>query len=160
MIHMLIGIPGSGKSTYAKELKEELKCDVISTDYVRQSHPEWPESRIWPEVYRLSYLALVENRDVIFDATNITPKVRKRYIDEVENLGCNMSICGYYFDTPTKVCLERVMLRNLDPNELYLPPEVVESYGNRIIKPKLSEGFSSLKFIKNGEIVKTYGFKK
>lgn len=160
MIHMLIGIPGSGKSTFAKNLKKELNCSVISTDYVRQHHPDWLESFIWPEVYRLSYQALIEGRDVIFDATNITPKVRKRFIDEVEKYGCKVSICGYYFNTPTNICLERVMLRNLDPNELYLPPEVVESYGARIIQPRLKEGFSFIKVIKKGEVVKVYGHKR
>ena len=31
MIYMLSGITGSGKSSYAKKLKKELNCEVLST---------------------------------------------------------------------------------------------------------------------------------
>ena len=40
------------------------------------------------------------------------------------------------------------------PGERYLPPEVVESYGKRVIKPTLDEGFEFIKIIKGGKIIK------
>ena len=66
MIHLLVGIPGSGKSTYSKELKEILKCEVISTDNVRNMHPDWEEPLVWEHVYFLAAEALKNNIDVIF----------------------------------------------------------------------------------------------
>ena len=153
MIYVMIGIPGSGKSTYAKQLSKELGCEVISTDNLRNLHPDWPEDAIWPEVYRLNAESLRNGQDAIFDATNATPKVRKRFVDEVEKHGVTMQMAGYFFDTPWEECKERVIKRNTMPGERYLPPEIVESYGHSIIKPTLEEGFLFIKIVKNGEVI-------
>ncbi len=150
MIHMLIGIPGSGKSTYAKVLAKKLNCDIISTDRVRMDNPSWEENAIWPEVYRLCANALKNNVDAIFDATNVTPKVRKRFVDEVSKHGVEVKMGAYYFDTPPSVCAKRVALRNEDHSQPHLPVEVVYSYGSSIIYPTNSEGFLFIKRIVEG----------
>lgn len=153
MIHMLSGITGSGKSSYSKKLRKQLNCEVVSTDELRNLHPDWSEDLIWPEVYRLLSDALKNNIDIIYDATNITPKVRNRIVTEIEKRGVKAIIGVYFFDTSWKVCLKRVIKRNEMPGERYLPPEVVESYGKRVIKPTLDEGFEFIKIIKGGKII-------
>ena len=42
MVHMLIGIQGSGKTTFAKEFIKNNNCKIASTDYVRQNMKEIP----------------------------------------------------------------------------------------------------------------------
>lgn len=153
MIHLLIGIPGSGKSTFSKELKQEYNCDVVSTDELRNQHPDFDEPKIWELAYSLCREAIKNNKDIIFDATNVTPRVRKRFVDEVSKYGDSFEMTGYYFDTPWQECYERVKIRNTIPGERFLPLEVIESYGSKIIKPTLVEGFKKIKFIKNGKIV-------
>lgn len=153
MIHLLVGIPGSGKSTYSKELKEILKCEVISTDNVRNMHPDWEEPLVWEHVYFLAAEALKNNIDVIFDATNPTVKVRRRFMDEVSKHNVTLNIGAYYFDTPWEECRDRVIKRNDMPGERFLPPEVVESYGKSITKPTFEEGFKFIKTIQYGKIV-------
>ncbi len=140
-VHMMVGIPGSGKSTYAKQLHQEKGYMIVSTDVIRMLHHDWEESLIWPEVYRLTAEHLKNGIDVIFDATNITPKVRKRFRDEVNKHFEEFEVIAYYFDTLPSICASRVECRNQMANELYLPVEVVYSYGEKIIKPTLEEGF-------------------
>ena len=96
MIHMMIGIQGSGKTTFAKQLAKELKIKIISTDSVRVNMPGIKEELVWPYVYKQVALAITEGKDVIFDATSITPRVRKRFVDEVEKYGvkCERSMCS------------------------------------------------------------------
>lgn len=153
MIHLLVGIPGSGKSTFANELKDILNCEIISTDTVRNEHPDWEEPAIWVEVYKRAADALKNNIDVIFDATNPTEKVRQRFIDKVSEHGVKVIMGAYFFDTPWEECRERVIKRNEMPNERFLPPEVVESYGRSVTKPQLKEGFEFIKTIQYGKIV-------
>ncbi len=141
IVHMMVGIQGSGKSTYSRKLNIEFGYPIVSTDIVRKNHPDWEESMIWPEVYRLVANYLKDSQDVIFDATNITPKVRKRFKDEVDKLFNDYNIYAYYFNTPLEVCVDRVSKRNEDKNELYLPPEVISSYYERLVIPTLDEGF-------------------
>ena len=150
MIHMLVGIPGSGKSTYALALREKLNCEIISTDVVRIENPDWKEEAIWPEVYKRCADALKQGRDAIFDATNVTTRVRKRFVDEVSKLGATVEMGAYFFDTPVNVCAKRVNERNKVGTQYELPVSVVYSYGSSITYPTLDEGFVFVKRIVNG----------
>lgn len=141
IVHMMVGIPGSGKSTYSKVLNEKFGYPVVSTDVVRTLHPDWEESLIWPEVYRLCAEYLSNGQDIIYDATNITPKVRNRFCDEVNKIFKDYERIAYFFDVPVEVCIKRVDERNKIPGNLFLPTEVIASYGERIVKPKYEEGF-------------------
>ena len=146
---MLIGIPGSGKTTYSKDLSKEYNAKVISSDKVRQTYIGIEESEVFPIVYRLCIEELKNDCNVILDATHITPKVRKRTFDALDQFGVVYDKIAVYVDTPVEVCLKRVEIRNQDPNELFLPLEVIESYGKNIIAPSKEEGFSEIFVIKN-----------
>lgn len=157
-VHLMIGIQGSGKSTFSKALSEEKNIKIVSTDVVRQMNPNWPEENIWPEVYRLTAELIKKGEDVIFDATNITPKVRERFLNNVlihfkvkEKLP--FDLIGYYFNVDPIICKQRVEKRNLDPNELYLPPEVVFSYSERMVPPTYEEPFTLIYYVENNELI-------
>lgn len=63
-IIMLIGIPGSGKTTHSNELSIKYDAKVISTDKVRQTHVGIDEKDVFPTVYKLCVEELKENRNV------------------------------------------------------------------------------------------------
>ena len=148
---MMIGIPGSGKTTYSKDLSKEYNAKVISSDKVRQTIVGIKENDVFPTVFKLCIEELKENRNVILDATHITPKVRKRTFDALDEFNVPYEKVAVYVDTPVDVCVRRVEKRNQDPNELFLPLEVIASYGNNIIPPSLSEGFIDIKVIKSND---------
>ena len=148
---MLIGIPGSGKTTYSKELIVKYNAQVVSSDKVRQTYVGIDESEVFPTVYRMCNEYLSKGIDVILDATHITPKVRKRSFGALDAYNVAYEKIAYYFDTPVDVCVKRVEKRNQDPNELQLPLEVIESYGKNIIAPSKEEGFKEIYIIKSGE---------
>lgn len=160
-VHLMIGIQGSGKSTFANSLSKEKSIQIISTDRVRQAHPDWKEELIWPEVYKLTADNLKQGDDIIFDATNITVKVRTRFLTNVLEHFENASIdklpfeyIGYLFKVDPKLCMKRVEKRNQNPNELFLPPEVVFSYHERLEEPTYNEPFNKIYNIINNEIIK------
>lgn len=155
MIYMLVGIQGSGKSTFAKKLSEEKKIGIISTDHVRKMNPGIEEKLVWPTVYKQIYVACRHGVDAIFDATSITKKVRKRFFDEVEYLGITPEVGVYNFVTPVDECVRRVEERNKNPNELFIPPEVVTKYAETKEEPTLDEGFVFIKTVKDGAVVET-----
>ena len=146
---MLIGIPGSGKTTYSKDLSKEYNAKVISSDKVRQTYIGIDESEVFPTVYRLCVEELDNGCNVILDATHITPKVRKRTFDALDQFGIIYEKVAVYIDTPVEECIRRVENRNKNPEELFLPLEVIESYGKNIIAPTKEEGFEEIYIIKN-----------
>ena len=141
---MLIGIPGSGKTTHSVELSKKYNAKVISSDKVRQTFAGIEEKDVFPTVYRLCIEELKNGVNVILDATHITPKVRKRTFDSLDQYGVPYDKIGIYFDTPVDVCVKRVEIRNQDPNELFLPLDVIESYGKNIVMPTKEEGFEEI----------------
>ena len=111
-IHMMIGIPGSGKSTYALELSNKLNYKIISTDVVRIENPGIKEEDVWPKVYWMIAEELKSNDNVIYDATNITKKVRDRFKENLNKYLTNYQIKGYFLPTYHTICSERVDKRN------------------------------------------------
>ena len=153
-VHMLIGIPGSGKSTYCNNvlIKKYPKAVFIASDIVRNNNPTMKEEQIWPEIYRLCSEALNNNLDIIYDATNITPNVRNRFFNKLHELGVsNFEKMAYFFVTDPEKCMERVERRNQMPNERYLPVDVIKGYGEKIIAPTLEEGFKRIFIIDNNK---------
>lgn len=147
-VHMLIGIPGSGKTTFANKFSKEKNIPIVSTDVVRKLNPVWDEKNVWPEVYRLCGEHLKNNEDFIFDATNVTPKVRKRFFDQLSVYNVEFDTIAYFFDTDFEVCYERVVARNKNNDEHYIPVDVVASYSQTIIPPTKEEGFKDIIILK------------
>ena len=145
---MLIGIPGSGKTTYSKELSEKYSAKVISSDKVRQLYVGIDEKEVFPTVYKLCVEELKSGKNVILDATHITPKVRKRTFDALDAYGIAYDKVAIFVDTPVEECIRRVEIRNQNPEELFLPLEVISSYGQNIIPPSVDEGFMEIQVIK------------
>ncbi len=154
MIHLLVGIQGSGKTTFSKILAKKLKADIVSTDAIRKANPGILEKLVWVKVYEDLANALKNNKEVVFDATSINRNVRKRFFDNVSSYGVTVKAGAYFLDTEINECIKRVEKRNLDKNELYLPIEVINSYSKSLEIPSLDEGFMFVKVVRNNKIIK------
>ena len=80
---MLAGLPGSGKSTFARAVVSRLPFLVLETDRLRKALVDKPEYTPGENgrVFRAAHLLIDEflGRDypVLFDATNLTERNRK-----------------------------------------------------------------------------------
>lgn len=72
---ILVGLPGSGKSTYSREINKQYNYEVISTDV---------EKRIEK--------CLEEGRDFIYDGTNANHKKRRIMIEKFQNKGVYVKV--------------------------------------------------------------------
>ena len=73
----------------------------------------------------------------------------QRSFDALDTFGISYDKVAVYIDTPVEECVRRVELRNQDPKELFLPLDVIVSYGKNIVPPSSEEGFVEIKVIKN-----------
>lgn len=83
---MMMGLPGSGKSTRAKKLKETMqKVVLLSSDDIREElfgdrRDNDHNVEVFQELHKRAKEALSNGVDVIYDATNINSKRRVNFL--------------------------------------------------------------------------------
>lgn len=94
---LLMGIPGSGKSTWAKEYV--FKCDasytIVSSDDIRKQltgdiNDQSKNSEVWEVVFNQVSGALKNRRNIILDATNVRTDLRRVLVRQLPD--CNRFI--------------------------------------------------------------------
>lgn len=92
-IHVMVGLPGAGKTTLAKKLRGDLGGIIISKDIVRyQMLGVEFDPDLENEVERMFSAMLSSGLwgyidDVIIDNTNLTKSIRKTLIDKAHVVG-------------------------------------------------------------------------
>lgn len=142
---MMIGIPGSGKSTYAKKIAEFENAAIVSSDELRKElfGSVWELSKnahLFGEIYRRIFKYLSEGKSVILDATNIRRNQRKHVLKKYKNY---YKEC-YYIKTSLKKALERNNVRDRN-----VPEDVICSYFSKVQEPEYSEGWDKINIIYN-----------
>lgn len=112
---MLIGLPGSGKSTWCKETHKDLP--VVSRDIIRaelgytksvddKAALDFKKEQEVTSKEKEKMKQYVDKRqDFIMDDTNLKSKYRKQSISWLKSIGCK--VVGVWFDTPLDVCIKR-----------------------------------------------------
>lgn len=150
----MCGLQGSGKSTKAKELKEQLekeylnqKTIILSSDQIRKEHPEIAQdnNKVFSKLYSDMNYWLRQGDNVIIDATNITNKARNQIFHNLKE-DCH-KIC-YIMNTPYEECKFRLNKRNAEENSHKVPLEALEMYYHSFEIPFFYEGFNEIKLDK------------
>ncbi|RPI19252.1 MAG: hypothetical protein EHM65_01580 [Acidobacteriales bacterium] len=143
-IVVLVGLPGSGKSTYL----ERLGVTALSSDAVRRLlADDENDQSIHREVFAtLRYLVrrrLALARPVTYlDATHLTPRERRPYIKMGQIFGC--AVQAIFFDVPLEVCRERNRGR-----ARIVPDDVLERMAAKLVPPTAREGFSTITVVRD-----------
>ena len=141
-IILLVGLPGSGKSTYAAR----LRWPVISSDHLRSliADDATDQSVHGPVFDAVRYLLrkrLEVGRPLTcVDATHLTPRERRPYFKIAERYGCEVE--AVFFDVPVEVCQERNRQR-----DRVVPQPAIERMALKLVAPTVEEGFSRITVI-------------
>jgi predicted kinase len=143
-LYVLVGVPGSGKTTYARAaLPHALR---ISLDDLRlMLSGRTFDARLEPAVAvageavrdALAAYAAAHHVDLVFDATNVTRARRAPLIALARRLG--LAPVAIYVDTPLAVAQERNGRRRVP-----VPRAVVENFDGRLEPPTTAEGFDEV----------------
>ena len=161
---MTIGIPGAGKTTAINMFFPN--AHIVSPDsfigYTKED--PWTQDKA-KNAWFLSDKKLFElfqegEEDILFDATNVRRKYRKKYITMAKDF--NYLPVALFINTDVKTCI----IRNASREEhRKVPEETIQRMASRLTAPTFEEGFEEIiKFNEDGLYVimavnKIYGRK-
>ena len=140
---MLVGLAGSGKSTYAKE--NFSNCIILSSDSIREelygdASIQGDNNKIFNILHSRAVKNLKEGKDIVYDATNLSMKRRMSFLKQINHLVDEK--CCYVFITPYEECIHRQTLR-----ERKVPAEVIMHQLKQFQCPDFYEGWDKVELI-------------
>ena len=165
-LYVMIGLPGSGKSTASRQiLEKEPNTKILSSDELREEYfgnedsqysdkwlvendyeiEEMSKSKkvdicnkfIFKELQNRTMNYLRSGINVIFDATNINDNRRKNLIDTFS------SYCKYIIAVVLATSYEKC-LENNNNRERHVPENVIRGMSNKFVFPTFEEGFDDI----------------
>lgn len=155
--YMLCGLPGSGKSCWARK---EAKSDdvIISSDSIREelygdaSNQNAP-ARIFNTMFTRTCAALRGNHTVFYDATNINAKRRINLLKSLKKLFPDIFYCCVIIATPIDICYERNSKR-----ERVVPTYVIDRMLRQFEMPCENEGWDGFIIIHSYDSYRDWKF--
>lgn len=139
---IMVGVPGSGKSTKAKEIAKEYNAYINSSDSIREEL--YGDENILgdsKEVFSLMNKRTIEKlsngENVICDATNVSIKTRRVALEVVKDIECEKIVV--FMNTPYKESMKRNFSR-----ERKVPAYVIGRMNKQLEIPTKEEGFDDI----------------
>ncbi len=137
ILHLMVGLPCSGKTTYARQLAREVNALLLTLDVWHlklfgddvghENHDERHES-IEKIMWDVAKHVLEMGGDVILDFGCWARVERADYRNRVKELGANFKL--HYMDVPYSELYRRLEIRNRTPTEgvFVIPKTEMDKY--------------------------------
>lgn len=139
ILTLLVGLPGSGKSTYARE----HRFPIVSSDDLRHlllddAADQNQNRRIFALLRQIVRMRFEMERPLtVLDATNLSARERRTWIKLAQLYG--VEVQAIFFDTPLDVCKQRNRARSRN-----VPEDVIDMMAARMRPPSIAEGFTEV----------------
>lgn len=150
---MLIGVSGSGKSTWVKQQGFDNLVMIASTDQLIEeyaasqglTYSEVFSEYIFEATARMNLAiqeAVREGKDIVWDQTNLNPRSRRHKLKMLNGYTKNAVV----FKIPNEVVLAKRLANR--PGKI-IPENVIQSQIAALREPNVTEGFDSIIFVDN-----------
>ena len=143
-LYFLIGLPASGKSTWAENNKEKLNFTIHSSDNIRAElgdiNDQSKNELVFTTLHKRIKEDLLNGKNVCYDSTGLKRKNRLHFLREIKDIPCE-KIC-VLFATPIISC--RKNNRNRERN---VPEEVITRMYKSFEVPCKQEGWNDIQIV-------------
>lgn len=144
-LYVLVGAPGSGKSTYANKNLKNDNTIILSSDELRQEllgdvNNQENNRLVFTELFKRMRKALFAGKDVVIDATNINKAVRFNILKRVK--GLNILRIALVFKTDIQTCYAYDASRTRTVGK-----QVIDKFFKLYEEPTIEEGFDEVRFV-------------
>ncbi len=150
-IIVMVGAPGSGKSTWVKKYNLShpyvtiLSSDALRAVFGKDENDQTVSAKVF-QYMEIEADSLVRNGNtVLIDATNMHRKARKPWVDLAKKYGVVLE--AYVFIVDKDVLIERNKKRGAAGGR-DVPADVIERMLNNYVAPSREEGFDDVHFVK------------
>ena len=139
---VMIGISGSGKSTFARGLKTSLGAEVVSTDDIRlEITGDATDQTRNGEVFGIARKRiddlLAQGKNAVIDATSLSQKDRRLWIDIGKKHGAE--VLAYVVNRSVDVAKQQNLKRTRQ-----VPDWVIDKQKSKFQLPTSAEGFDKI----------------
>jgi len=144
-IIILVGLPGSGKSTFALSL-QRAGWHVISSDLLRAKKGQFDE-----EIGVASKPSMIVKQPIVVDRCNVAPDERQRLL-QLMHSPLPSDILLVFFDKSLEDCCAEVTCRVGHPTisgnlTASTSRKIIEGFSRRLVAPAEAEGFGSIEVV-------------
>lgn len=146
---VLIGLPASGKSSWAESVTGQfpnifthISSDSIRAELFNTLRTDKKQNNVvFDEMRKRTRYELEHHKDVIYDATNLSYKDRRKIINDLPK---GTSIEAVFFSVPYETCVELNLSRK---PEKVVPENTMKKMYKRFNVPLYGEGFQAIDII-------------
>lgn len=148
ILHLMVGLPCSGKTTYAHKLEKECNALVLTPDVwhlklfgddVGEASHDTRHSNVEKIMWDVAERVLSLDRDVILDFGFWSKEEREDFRQRAKSLGVGFKL--HYMDVPKEELFRRLEVRNrsLSDQTFVIPRAEMEKYIKVFQPPAASE---------------------
>ena len=141
-LFMMIGIPASGKTSLAEQIAKSEDAEIVSSDSIRKElygdeSIQGDSNKVFRILQDRVVKGLNENKNMIYDATNISYRTRMAFLQRIRKL--EVEKIAIMVATPYEQCLIRNSQR-----ERQVPEEVIKRMYLNFYVPQYFEGWDDI----------------
>jgi predicted kinase len=148
-IYIAVGLPGSGKSTYAKNFIKDKDIEYLSSDelravYGKDETDQSVTSIVFGHIKRKVDEFLKDGKNVLVDATSVNRKERADYITTAKKYGAK--VVALVFKMDRQGLIDRNKKRGQEGGRV-VPDWVIDKMLAKFEEPSHSEGIDEVIYV-------------
>jgi predicted kinase len=148
-LYITVGLPGSGKSTYAKEFIKGKEIEYLSSDSLRAVYGKSEEDQtvtplVFGHIKRKVDEFLKDGKNVLVDATSVNRKERSDYINTAKKYGAKVVVIVFKMDR--QGLIDRNKKRGEQGGRV-VPDWVIDKMLAKFEEPSYSEGIDVMIYV-------------